>query len=109
MTEPVQDTVPQYRHQSRASALLVWVGVTAGIVFIVAVVFFSGFFIGRSTGDGFRFHHGRGGGGGYPGMMYPGMMGPGMGGPGMMGPNGPAQPGQRFPTTTTTAPPSPRP
>lgn len=83
--------------------VLAWTGIIAGAVFIVAVVFFSGFFIGRST-DGFGgdrgYHHGTPG----HGMMGPGMMGPGMmgpsdqWGPGQMGPGGPSGPGQ--PTTT---------
>jgi hypothetical protein len=78
--------------------VLAWTGIVAGAVFVVAVVFFSGFFIGRSTDDfgGDRgYHHGIPG----SGMMGPGMMGPGMMGPygpgsGQMGPNGPWGPGQ---------------
>lgn len=74
--------VPARREGSTAVQLLVWAGIAAATVFIVAVVFFSGFFIGRST-DGAGFpgrHHGG------PGS---GMMGPAMMGPGMMGPMGP--------------------
>ena len=83
------------------------VEIVAGVMFIVALVFFSGFFIGRNSYDNFR--------GGYhqPGMMGPsqtgpyGQMWPGMMGPGgMMGPYGP-WPGQQPPTTT--APTTPRP
>jgi hypothetical protein len=29
--------------------MLVWVGIVTGVVFVVAVVFFSGFFIGRNS------------------------------------------------------------
>jgi len=90
--------------------VLAWTGIVAAAVFVVAVVFFSGFFIGRST-DGFGgnrgYHHGTPG----PGMMGPGMMGPGMMGPsgpwspGQMGPYGPWGPGQpQAPTTTPTTP-----
>jgi hypothetical protein len=85
--------------------VLAWTGIVAAAVFVVAVVFFSGFFIGRSTGDfgGNRgYHHGTAG----PGMMGPGMMGPyGPWSPGQMGPYGPWGPGQpQAPTTTPTTP-----
>lgn len=93
--------------------VLAWTGIIAGAVFIVAVVFFSGFFIGRST-DGFggdRGYHGTPGHGMMgPGMMGPGMMGPGMvgpsgqWGPGQMGPGGPSGPGQPQQPTTTPRP-----
>src|SRR5213595_2671190 len=78
--------------------VLAWTGIVAGGVFIVAVVFFSGFYIGRST-DGFGgdrgYHHGTPA----PGMMGPGMMGPyGQWSPGQTGPWGPGQP--QSPTTT---------
>lgn len=104
--------------RNTAGIILVWVGIVAGVVFLVAVVFFSGFFLGRNSSDHFR--------GGYhqPGMMGPSQMGPysqmgpggmpgpammgpgGMMGPGMMGPGGTMGPGQQ---PTTTAPASPRP
>lgn len=72
----------------RLHRVLAWVGIVAGVVFIVAVVFFSGLALGRSSG-----YHGwhRG----YPGPMGAGQMGPGQGGGcpmmrsgGMMGPGG---------------------
>jgi hypothetical protein len=101
-TRPVEPTQPSHPH-----SLLVWVGIVAGVVFVVAVVFFSGFFIGRSSGGNFRLNHDRDGTV-YPGMMYPGQSGPyGPMGPGMMGPGGtwgpygPWTPGQPSPTTTT--------
>lgn len=62
-----------------------WVGIVAGVVFIVAVIFFSGFVIGVHSGGNFvghrdddcaMYHHG-----GQP-------LGPGMMGPGQMGPSG---------------------
>ena len=59
-TGPVA-TVPGYEkrpRRSRVTAVAAWVGVVAGVVFIVAVIFFSGFILGKSA-DG---HH-RGGGG----------------------------------------------
>lgn len=84
--------------------VLAWTGIVAAAVFVVAVVFFSGFFIGRST-DGY------GGTRGYHGTPGPGMMGSGMMGsygpwsPGQMGPYSPWGPGQpQAPTTTPTTP-----
>jgi len=98
--------VPQYHHPNPTNAILVWVGIAAGVVFIVAIVFFSGFYIGRSSGGDFRMHRDRVGT--YPGMMYPGQQGPyGPPGPGMMGPYGPWAPGQQAPTTTAPATPRP--
>ena len=42
--------------------MLAWVGIVAGVVFIIAVVFFSGFFLGRHSGTPgyghFGTHHG---------------------------------------------------
>jgi hypothetical protein len=82
--------------------VLAWTGIVAGAVFIVAVVFFSGFFIGRSTDDfgGNRgYHHST------PG---PAMMGPyGPWSPGRMGPDGPWGPDQ--PQVPTGVPTTPRP
>ena len=81
---------------TRLFQVLAWVGIVAGVLFIVAVVFFSGFFAGRTT-DGYGWHRGvQNGqmrpdgmmGGGCPMMqMQPGGMGPG-GMPGGMGPGG---------------------
>lgn len=96
--------------RSRLTTVAAWVGIVAGVVFIVAVVFFSGFVLGKNA-DGNRGggHHGdrgvsvfhRGG----PPPMFP--MGPrgeferppfaGPGGPGMQPPQSPSAP-------TTTAP-----
>ncbi len=55
---------------NRLAQSAAWVGIVAGVVFIVAVIFFSGFFVGRQYGGGYR--DGRG-------ASYPGGM---MGGPG---------------------------
>ncbi|MCV7302333.1 hypothetical protein H7J93_22170 [Mycobacterium barrassiae] len=87
--------VPARREGSTAVQLLVWAGIAAATVFIVAVVFFSGFFIGRST-DGADFpgrHHG----------------GPGEPGSGMMGPNSPWPHGPMGPTSRAPNPPAPTP
>ncbi|MDP7703293.1 MULTISPECIES: hypothetical protein [unclassified Mycobacterium] len=67
------------------------VSITAGVVFIVAVIFFSGFFLGRSTSGPYGVHRGYGG---ETGSTCP-MMGSGGGtGPGMMGPGGSMEPRQ---------------
>jgi hypothetical protein len=88
--------------RSRLTAVAAWVGIVAGVVFIVAVIFFSGFILGAHAG-GHRGHHGGGDRdmaffhrGGRP-PMFP--MGPprferqpfGPGGPGF-GPQQPSQP-----------------
>jgi hypothetical protein len=57
-----------------------WVAIVAGIVFIVAVVFFSGFVLGRHAGHHGGFHHKH-----HAMMMHPHRFG-GPGGPG--GPGG---------------------
>ena len=102
--------------RNRLTAVAAWVGIVAGVVFIVAVVFFSGFFLGAHSGGGHvgwghgHRHHGsmmhRGG----PPMFPMGPRGdfdrpgPGMQPPfGPGGPNfGPQQPGG--PTTTAPRP-----
>lgn len=105
----------------RLRRTLAWVGIVAGVVFIVAVIFFSGFALGRGSGGHHGWHRGyqsqmgpgggmngcpmmRNGGMGSGGMMGPGGMGPGgmmdpedMG-PGMMRPSQP-------PTSPSPAPP----
>ncbi len=101
-------TVPRQSNDSRqTTAILLWVGIAAGVVFIVAVVFFSGFVIGRHSGGGSSF----GDRDRVPGMMWPNRTGPyGPMGPGMMGPNGPWGPGQQpstsaVPSSSPSAPP----
>ena len=110
-------TTEDDRGNNRLYRALAWVGIVAGILFIIAVVFFSGFFAARASG-GDGWHRGwqsgqmqPGGmmGGGCPMMqMQPGMMGPGMMGPGMMGPGmmpGGMGPGSmRGPTSSPTTP-----
>ena len=78
-----------------------WVAIVAGTLFIVAVIFFSGFILGKHSGGSGHFgregwEHGmmidrphRDGQWG-PGMMRPG--GPDQGGPGGFGPSGPGGP-----------------
>jgi hypothetical protein len=116
-TEPAAAAPPhayvEPRGHSRLTAVAAWVGIVAGVVFIVAVIFFSGFVLGAHSGGGHRGgHHGDGevaifhkGG---PPPMFP--MGPrgeferpmppfGPGGPNFQGPS-PQQPS----APSTTAP-----
>ncbi|MEY8014212.1 hypothetical protein [Mycobacterium servetii] len=90
---------------SRLSQALMWVGIVAGILFVVAVVFFSGFFLGWSSGGHYGSHRDgwvRMGPGAPGGMMGPGgPMSPG----GMMGPGGLSGP----PTSPATPTPTSRP
>jgi hypothetical protein len=101
----------------RLGAAAAWVGIVAGVVFIVAVIFFAGFFLGIHA-KGYHGHHGHGDGtehdGGPGGIMGPGgMMGPGSqqgpAGPGgMTGPGGMMGPGsQQGPIVTVTVVPIP--
>lgn len=100
------------RKSSRVVQTAAWVGIVAGVVFTVAVIFFSGFILGKHSGGG-RFdggpprHHEmmfRGG----PPMMMPMGPGPGMGpgGPGMSGP-GPVGPGSAGPGNAGPSQPTP--
>jgi hypothetical protein len=79
---------------SRIGQAAAWVGIVAGVVFIVGAVFFSGYFLAS------RLEH-RGG----PQVMRceMGGSGEGKGGMGGMGPMGPSQ----SPSSTSTAPSSP--
>ena len=85
---------------SRLSQVAAWVGIVAGTVFVVAVIFFSGFVLGKSAGGGGDRQHGgprheiemlqRGGPPmGPPHIFFPGgptaQGGPGLG-PGAQGP-----------------------
>jgi hypothetical protein len=109
----------RYGRPNRLNQALAWVGIVAGVVFIVAVIFFTGFWLGRTSGHQYQGWHrcNHTNGQMAPGMVGPGMMGPGgMMGPSQMGP-GQMQPGQMAPggsmapqpTPTTTAPGTPRP
>jgi hypothetical protein len=89
-----------------------WVAIVAGIVFIVSVIFFSGYVLGKHSGHG-GFHHGHhkhhammwhprhggpGGPGGGPGAIQPG--GPASATPGAPGPG--QIPSSVLPSHTTT-------
>ena len=91
MTEPTpaNDTLNtaerNVNRNTRLYQVLAWVGIVAGILFIVAVVFFCGFFAARAAG-GYGWHRGyqsgqmgQGGptGGGCPMMQMQGGMAPG--------------------------------
>lgn len=121
---------PQQDRPNRLTQAMMWVGIVAGAVFVIAVIFFSGFFLGWSFNgpSGTQGGTSRMGPGGHmgPGGMQGGMMGPGgtsggmmgpggmhggMMGPGgmqggMMGPDGPMGPASQSPTS---AAPTPRP
>ncbi|WP_460353565.1 hypothetical protein [Mycobacterium sp. ZZG] len=100
----------------RLTKAALWVGIAAGAVFIVAVIFFSGVFVGKNLDGGPRYHHRGSDMVGRPGpAMFP--MGPHGGfdrGPGNGGPFGsggpvidvPRQPGGPG-APTTAAPPRP--
>ncbi|MEZ0051391.1 hypothetical protein ABIA30_002389 [Mycobacterium sp. MAA66] len=101
---PVAAPVVEHK-SSKLYKVLAWVGIVAGSVFIVATIFFSGYFMGMH-GCGHhhgwhKHHHGQGSsefrgdrddrGPGGPGMWHP--MFPGPGGPGFIFPGGPGFPG----------------
>jgi hypothetical protein len=87
---------------SRVSQVLAWTLIVAGVVFVVAVIFFSGLFFGWSSGGPYGWRRGYDGGRDCPMMGTGGMVGPG----GMMGPGGPMRPQQ---TPTPQTPTTPRP
>lgn len=118
VTGPVVAAPPQHVHEeprrSRLTAAASWVGIVAGVVFVVAVIFFSGFVLGKNTGGHPWGGHHRGGPqgdvaifhrGGPPPMFPMGPRGeferPGPGFAPPFGPGGPGQPGE--PTTTAPA------
>jgi hypothetical protein len=82
----------RYERPSRLGQTAAWVGIVAGVVFVVAVIFFSGVMLGSSADD-FGWRHG--GGSGWPGDKAgtcPMMSNGGMMRPGEMGPMGPMGP-----------------
>lgn len=104
---PVQpatvEPAPAADHKpSKLNKVLAWVGIAAGSVFIVAVIFFSGYFMGLHAGHHHGMHKHRGHGhdssqfrdrddrqGPPPGMWRPAFPG----GPGFFFPGGPGGPG----------------
>jgi hypothetical protein len=107
---PRYDT--EERRPARVYQILAWVGITAGVLFIVAVIFFFGVFFGRASDGHHGWHRGYQGAqmgpggstGDCPMMRHGGMMGPGGMGPGGMGPGGMVGPGQSSPTTMPSMP-----
>jgi hypothetical protein len=82
VTAPAPAAEPVLHRTPRVFQFAAWVAIVAGIVFIVAVIFFTGFTLGRHSGQhGGGFHHKH-----HAMMMHPHRFGPG--GPG--GPGGPA-------------------
>ena len=53
---------PRQHRPARVYQVLAWVGIIAGVVFIVAVIFFSGVFFGRASGGYHGWHRGYQGG-----------------------------------------------
>ena len=103
------------RQPSRLNQVAAWVGIVAGVVFIVAAIFFSGFALGAHSGKGYGGHHRDGGPGmtmRHEGPSFPGPMmrpGPGFvfpGGPGGF-PGGPGMERPESPTPPTSAAPTP--
>ena len=83
----VVPTEDRPRH-NRVTQVAAWVGIVAGVTFVVAVIFFSGFILGKHADGG--GHH-RGGPDREAGMFHRG--GPPMGPPHIFFPGGPGGPG----------------
>jgi hypothetical protein len=89
---------------SRLYQALAWVGIIAGVVFTVAVIFISGLILGSASGGHQGWHRGyqgyqgyQGGQGGCPMMRQGPMMGAGGMEPEDMGPGGMMKPGEMPP------------
>jgi len=117
VTAPVPP--PPHKHRpNRVYQAAAWVAIVAGVVFIVSAIFFTGFALGRNSGDGFGGHHrGHGEMGSRSAPLMPGMrpdrpMGPGRSdmGPGMR-PDAPDSmgPGMRPENPPQPPPPPPAP
>ena len=90
---PPQQFAPPSTDSNRLNKVAAWVGVVAGSVIIVAVIFGTGFFVGKEVGEGSRGaggHHMmlRPAGPMFP-MAPPGNVDRGPGFPGPFGPGGP--------------------
>ena len=106
-TEPVADrtVVVAENKPNRLYQAAAWVAIVAGTLFIVAVIFFSGFILGKHSGGPGHFgHHGWA-----PGMMTERQHRDGPGGPGMMRPGGPDQGGPGYPGPGNFGPGNPGP
>ena len=115
-TLPPPDAPVEVVHRTpRVFQFAAWVAIVAGIVFIVSVIFFSGYALGKHSGHG--HHHGhmhhammgghphRFGGPGGPGGPWgpPGAVAPGAPAPAAPGAPGPSQiPSSVLPSHTTT-------
>lgn len=102
---PTQPVFVEPKRPHKLFQAVAWVGIAAGATFIVAVVFFSGFYLGKNSDGGHRggphresgMFHREGPPMGPPHMFFPGAPGDrdgfpgGPGGPG--GPSGPGGPG----------------
>ncbi|MGE2736549.1 hypothetical protein [Mycolicibacterium vaccae] len=101
-----QPPVNVEQQPGRLNKVAAWVGIVAGIVFIVAVIFGAGVFVGKNVDDGPRHHRG-----GPPPMNHHGQPMPPMG---PMGPGGgfnrgqsPEPPRQQPATPESPAPAAP--
>lgn len=103
MTETSDSPATVGTENRRLHQALAWVGIVAGVVFTVVVIFFSGFALGHASG-GYGWHRYPGGHSGCP-MMQGGMMGSG----GMMGPGGMKAPGGMMAPDGTKPTPGPAP
>lgn len=111
---PPQPVYAEHRESSRLNKAAAWVGIVAGSLFIVVVIFGAGFFTGKAVSNNHRGDYDRG----HEMMMRPGPAMFPMGPPGGMqrGPtfSGPFGPGQiieipRPPGTAPTGPDTPAP
>src|SRR5262249_43736711 len=104
---PVAGAAPRRGGPKRVYRVLAWVGIVAGVVFVTAVVFCSGFFMGEHSGRG----HGHFAGHQSRGVHFFHRAGPPPAAPGF-GPGASMTPGSpSTPSSPTTAPspaPSPR-
>ncbi len=110
----VVEPSPAARQRNLLTTVLVWVGISTGVVFIAAVLFFWGFFAGRHSYWNHGYDGNRDGRPGNCPMMSPGgMMGPGGMSPGGMSPGGMSpggmSPGLSPSATATMTPGTPRP